>query len=216
MSANKDYNIVVDVDETQLEFQDFAGNTTLNTNVLHGYTGTQTQPDVPSNQEASGSLYQIGYWSKYFNVDTNKVIQRTYLSLRFSSDFLLEIDPNADGPDLWGPFWIPTTLIYCIFAASVLFLNICSVLGYTIEGKYDIGILSTSIIVIYFYLLFMSIFVSFGMKYFGSDCSLIEAFVIYGYSTAAWIPVTIFCMIPITFVRWAAVLAGFGISGEYQ
>lgn len=60
------------------------------------------------------SVWQIEYYQKYFNVSTNEVLARISGSIvpTFNQNFLInKIRPN---PDLYGPFWICTTLIFTI------------------------------------------------------------------------------------------------------
>ncbi|OLY79473.1 hypothetical protein AYI68_g6460 [Smittium mucronatum] len=97
----------------------------------------------------SKSLWGIEYWTRYFNIDTHLLLKRIYMALTFKKEFLLDIDENANGPDLWGPFWIPTTLIYFIFAASLLSYNISLALGNPSEKGYDFGLLSKAVFVVY-------------------------------------------------------------------
>lgn len=64
------------------------------------------------------SVWQIEYYQKYFNVSTNDVFARILGSVvpSFSENSLLnKIRPN---PDLYGPFWISTTLIFTIAIAG--------------------------------------------------------------------------------------------------
>ena len=54
------------------------------------------------------------YYQKYFNADTNEVLMKLAGSITptFNNNFLINrIRPN---PDMYGPFWIITTLIFTI------------------------------------------------------------------------------------------------------
>lgn len=69
-------------------------------------------------QEKTYSLWQIEYYQKYFNVNTSDVMSRILGSVIPSfgqSTMLNRIRPN---PDLYGPFWISTTLIFTIAIAG--------------------------------------------------------------------------------------------------
>lgn len=61
------------------------------------------------------SMFQIEYYQQFFNIDTNDVVERIANSMipnRATSTYLkskLEVNP-----DLYGPFWITTTLIFTI------------------------------------------------------------------------------------------------------
>ncbi|KAJ2346703.1 hypothetical protein GGH92_003481, partial [Coemansia sp. RSA 2673] len=120
-----DYNIVVDVDDDEptLEFQDFAS-----TNAQRGRmnsSGMATGPAAattaappyqpPGQGEApSGgySVWRTEYWAQYFNVDSSDVVQRSFLAVVPKDSFL---DVYNTNPDLWGTFWIPTSVIFAMF-----------------------------------------------------------------------------------------------------
>jgi hypothetical protein len=58
------------------------------------------------------------YYQQYFNVNTSDVQSRIIASMvpTFSSNYLItKIRPN---PDLYGPFWVSTTLIFTIAIAG--------------------------------------------------------------------------------------------------
>lgn len=61
------------------------------------------------------SFFQIEYYQQFFNIDTNDVVERIVNSMipnRATPSYLktkLEVNP-----DLYGPFWITTTLIFTI------------------------------------------------------------------------------------------------------
>ncbi|PVV04400.1 hypothetical protein BB560_001101 [Smittium megazygosporum] len=215
MESKDTYNIVVDVDDTPLDFQaDFAGNSALNNHVLNDYTAPQP-PVQTAESLSSNSIWELNFWAQYFNIDTNQVFRRCYLSLTFDKDFLEDISVNYNGPDLWGPFWIPTTVVYSIFVTTILSLSIAVAFGSEVKTDFSFLTLSSALSIVYLYVFLVPIAVGFGMKYLGTPCSLIDVLVIYGYSTTVWVFVSILCMLPYAIVRWLAVLAGFAISGLF-
>ena len=78
----------------------------------------QSSQDELLNQDKKYSVWQIEYYQKYFNVNTSDVISRIIGSMvpTLAQNYLLtKIRPN---PDLYGPFWISTTLIFSIAIAG--------------------------------------------------------------------------------------------------
>lgn len=70
--------------------------------------------EVQLEDEKKYSVWQIEYYQKYFNADTNEVLMKLAGSITptFNNNFLIKrIRPN---PDMYGPFWIITTLIFTI------------------------------------------------------------------------------------------------------
>jgi protein YIPF1/2 len=61
------------------------------------------------------SFYEAEYYQPYFDVDTKEVFARILHTLvPFTSKFFEHIKEN---PDLWGPFWISTSLIFLMTAS---------------------------------------------------------------------------------------------------
>jgi hypothetical protein len=68
-------------------------------------------------------MWLISFMHQFFQVKTSEVIQRIMHSLVPFNPKLLEISQN--NPDVYGPFWIYTTLIFVLAASGALtkFLN---------------------------------------------------------------------------------------------
>ena len=69
-------------------------------------------------EETKYSFWQVEYYQKYFNVNTNDVLTRILGSMTptFNDSYLMnKIRPN---PDLYGPFWISISLIFTIAIAG--------------------------------------------------------------------------------------------------
>ncbi|KAJ2841164.1 hypothetical protein GGI22_008015, partial [Coemansia erecta] len=100
--ANQDYNIVVDVDDDEptLEFQDFATS-----NVQQGRMNAGDAAAPPyqppgaaggASQSSGHSIWQVEYWAQYFNVDSQDVVQRSYLAIVPKDSFLDVYNSNPD------------------------------------------------------------------------------------------------------------------------
>ncbi|PVU94821.1 hypothetical protein BB561_002244 [Smittium simulii] len=214
---NKDsYNIVVDVDDTHLDFQDFAQTSALNNNILHDYPAPQThQPNPVANNEPTSSIWSIMFWSKYFNVDTSQMVKRCTMSLQLDKEFIQDISAENFGPDLWGPFWISTTAIYSIFVSMIISSFISDRLEKPKGSKFSLLALSSAFLLIYSYSFLVPVALSFIIKYFGVSCSIIDVLAIYGYSNTIWVIVPILCIAPYSMIRWVAVAIGFTVSSIF-
>ncbi|KAJ1507461.1 hypothetical protein HMI54_004092 [Coelomomyces lativittatus] len=170
----------------------------------------QSQPPVyrdPSNAK----IWHVEYYSKYFDVDTNDVLQRLRWSLYPNSNFLTTL---ALHKDLYGPFWVPTTLIFTIFVSSSLAHSIVTYLDNTAYLP-DITRLSTAASVVYIYTVLLP-FLNWCMgKYLSKAMEMIQIIGIFGYSLTLWIPVSLLCIIPIELVRWILVLLTMLITGAF-
>jgi hypothetical protein len=68
--------------------------------------------------DARGGYFSLSYYQQWFEIDTDLLVKRVLKSLLPAlAPFYTESDPT---PDLYGPFWITTTLIVDIAFASNL------------------------------------------------------------------------------------------------
>ncbi|KAJ2158765.1 hypothetical protein GGF46_003546 [Coemansia sp. RSA 552] len=222
--AKPDYNIVVDVDDDEptLEFQDFAtgGSQQQQHQQQQGrMNAAPSMPPPPPYQPAAGadtpgtghSLWSTEYWAQYFNVDSRDVVQRTYLAVVPKDSFLDVYNAN---PDLWGTFWIPTSVIFTMFVTASLSQSIAEALAGA-KREYDFTMLTFAVFTIYTYVLAVGSLVYGATKYFGSHPALMECLSVYGYAMAVWIPVSVLCVLPFNWFRWTVVALGFVSSGFF-
>jgi hypothetical protein len=114
------------------------------------------------------------------------VLERIKASLVPNSDFLDIVTLN---PDLYGPFWIPTTVIFCFFVTSSIAGSIAAYLSRK-PYAYDLELLSFAVSAVYTYVICMSVGVWLAAKYTGAQASWLELVSIYGYGMTIWIPVS--------------------------
>lgn len=118
-------------------------------------------------------------------------------------------------PDLYGPFWTLSTLIFSLFVFSSLASSITSYLSGT-PFNYDFKLLSIAVSLVYAYGLGLPVLLWAALRYFGvSEWSLVEAVAVFGYGQFVWIPVSLLCVIPIPILRWSLVGVAFGLSGYF-
>lgn len=79
----------------------------------------------------------MNYYSQFFDVDTSSVLNRCGAALYPRANFLDVLDGN---PDLYGPFWIATTVVFILFVGGTL----SQYLAEKNDGgfRYDFGLLS--------------------------------------------------------------------------
>lgn len=122
-------------------------------------------------------------------------------------------------PDLYGPFWIATTVVVILFLTG----TISSYLAH--NGKehfaYDFKLLSGAAGLVYGYTLFIPLGLWAVLKWFGSEsANVLECWALYGYANLIWIPVALVSWSPLSGTILSAVdrfdYADVSISPELQ
>jgi len=116
-------------------------------------------------------------------------------------------------PDLYGPFWIATTVVFILFLGGTISQYAASGEG---EFMYDFRLLTAAAGLIYGYTLVIPIALFLALKYFGSEsANLLECWALYGYSNLIWIPVALISWPQIQVVKYVFVAVGFGVSAAF-
>lgn len=150
-------------------------------------------------------LWTVQYYSQYFDVDTNEVLRRCLAALYPRTNFLDVLDGN---PDLYGPFWISTTVVVILFLTG----TISQYLAHDGDEhfEYDFRLLSGGAGLIYGYTFALPIALWAALRWFGSSTAdLIECWSLYGYANLVWIGVALVSWSPLTALNWALVGVGF-------
>ncbi|KAL0485301.1 hypothetical protein AKO1_011675 [Acrasis kona] len=205
------------------------------------------QPKVPSVDAdvqqttaapATNAFWTIDFYQPYFNVDTNQVLDRLWRSFApFKMDFLDRI--RASSPDMYGPFWLCTSLLVILVIASDLAgLNLYSSISkaatapimvgnstianpFNVPGKpviewtRDFSVVSVGCSVLYSFLGVVPVILWALMKYKGINISLMESVCIYGYSLSVVIPFSIICIVNINWLRWVLLMISFSVSASF-
>lgn len=147
----------------------------------------------------------LAYYQPYFDVDTADVQQRLMRALLpFKKDpTFAELALKA--PDAYGPFWLSTTLIFCLASCS----NAASFLDYegdTSEWSYDFSRLASAYTLVEIFLLGLPALIWMVGKYFQVPMTLLFLVCLYGYSSIMFIPAAILCVSPLDGMDWVVLL----------
>lgn len=214
--------VAVDADERLedgpegLQFKSFLGDSSSNAGAA-GVGSTDRGYLQGQSQRKSGGFWTVEYYQPYFDVDTQTVLKRCYSTLIPTSTSFIATHLSPT-PDLYGPFWTLTTLIFALFLSSSLAASITSYLSdsATEAFDYDWKLLSIAVSLVYSYGLVLPILLWLALRYLGvGEWSVVEAVAVWGYAQFVWIPVSILCVIPNWIVRWTLVGVAFGLSGYF-
>ena len=149
------------------------------------YTEKVPVEETSTNQ----TIWSVNYYRKYFQVDSDMVMMRTRNAFIASHKLL---DECYDNPDLWGPFWISTTLIsLCFMMNALLHVWEFYLVGKTTTIKYDLSRLYTGFSFIYPYVFGMPLLIWAVCRYYASTTTFFTLVNIYGYIMVVWIPVAV-------------------------
>jgi hypothetical protein len=127
---------------------------------------------------------------QYFDVDTADVQQRLIRALvPFKKDPTFA-ELALTSPDAYGPFWLSTTLIFCLASCS----NAASFLDYegnTDEWSYDFSRLASAYTLVEIFLLGLPMLIWLVGKYFQVPMTLLFLVCLYGYSSVMFIPAAV-------------------------
>ncbi|EFN80328.1 Protein YIPF1 [Harpegnathos saltator] len=183
---------------------------------------------IPSKNENNSqhSFWTIEYYQKFFNVNTNDVLERLKRSMiPHGSDnyFITHIKPN---PDLYGPFWICMTLVFSIAISGNIANYFASVGSTNFHWKYDFHVVSYAATCIFIYAWLLPLALWGALKWTNSSRNteeeliesyatprLLELLCLYGYSLTIYIPVTFLWTIQISWLQWCLAIVVTLLSG---
>ncbi|KAH9474570.1 Protein YIPF1 [Psilocybe cubensis] len=209
-----------------LQFKSFLGADAS----AHGVSSAQRSPgvgntdrryisDEANQRKGSGSFWNIEYYQPYFDIDTKTVLERCYTTLMpWTPSFRTYFSSSLNPPDLYGPFWTLTTLIFALYLSSSLAASITSYMSPVGADPfdYDFGLLSIAVSLVYLYGLALPVLLWLGLRYLGvGEWSVVEAVAVWGYSQFVWIPVSFLCVIPVRILRYVLVGIAWGLSGYF-
>jgi hypothetical protein len=107
---------------------------------------SQTGGFLPQASRSSGDgsgkrlIWTLSFYSQFFDVDTNEVLRRCGAAIYPRANFLDVLEGN---PDLYGPFWIATTVVVILFLTGTISQYLAREKGKHFE--YDFKLLSGEI-----------------------------------------------------------------------
>uniref|UniRef100_A0A7S2W618 Protein YIPF n=1 Tax=Mucochytrium quahogii TaxID=96639 RepID=A0A7S2W618_9STRA len=223
VTSNSDLVDVFGVDDQVIGAQTTSGGMIGGT--MSSPRATMQAPQLLSSsgeeQESKGggmrskycAFLSVEYYHDYFNVTTEDVINRlTCVATPWKRNFFEVCDGR---PDLYGPFWGSTTLIFLIVATA----NFSKYMSTTDDQwEHDLGQLSFTAMLVYGFAVAMP-FVAWGVfSYLGvstSNIAFSELACVYGYSFSAFLPASLLCLIPHNSVSWLALLTALGFSAAF-
>ncbi|XP_048763806.1 protein YIPF1-like [Ostrea edulis] len=214
----------------ELQFQDIPHDSFVNDK---GKVQTHTFSDFPPTAESDEddvydksqlikdeakpggpSFWTFEYYQQFFDVETKQVLYRIAGSMvpKPGSNYLQNtIRPN---PDLYGPFWICTTLVFTTAIAGNL-ANYLSSEGKNFKWKYDFHkvTFAAAAIFSYWWIIPTALFGFLWWRGSKANYTFLEILCIYGYSLTIYIPISILWVVQFEWLQWTLVMVGTLLSG---
>ncbi|XP_058109445.1 uncharacterized protein LOC131252775 isoform X2 [Magnolia sinica] len=166
--------------------------------------GTSRGGDEQSTSRWKG-VFSISSYTPYFDVDTDAVLDRIKSSLNpTQGDFFRKIDDN---PDLYGPVWISTTLVFVLAAlgnCATYLMNKHS--NQKAVWSFDVSYVNWAACAVYGYVLVVPTAFYFLLQYLGSKVSLVRLWCMWGYSLFILLLSSFLLIIPTEFFRWIIII----------
>ncbi|KAG6758294.1 hypothetical protein POTOM_038634 [Populus tomentosa] len=184
-----------------------------------GGRGYQTLGSLPEEFEQQPpnnwkGIFSVSSYTQYFNVDTDTVINRLMSSFYpIGGNFFSRIDAN---PDLYGPVWVSTTLIFVLASLG----NLATYLiqkhtDHKASWSFEVGYVNVAVFSVYGYAIVVPLAFYFLLRYLESNPNLLQFWCMWGYSLFIFVPSSFLLVIPIEVLRWIIILASGIDSGMF-
>lgn len=166
------------------------------------------QPEVKPTE--APSVWSLAFYQSFFDVTTTEILSRLWRSL---VPIQVPFYAQDENPDLYGPFWICTTLIFLLAAAG----NFAEYLSFkpgqeSQVWKYDFEKVTLAATMFYSSLVVWPIAVYMTLRQVSVQRSLVEIISLYGYSFTSYIFTCLLCLIPGKYWSIVSVSLSFVIS----
>lgn len=190
---------------------DFADTNLHNSKPPPPNSGSSHKRNTSSTLASKRYLWSLSFYSQFFDVDTAEVLRRCTATLFPRANFLDVLDGN---PDLYGPFWIATTVVVILFLTGTI-SSWLATHGDTHYG-YDFTLLSGASGLIYGYTGLIPLALWAALRWSGSEAAnVLECWALYGYANLIWIPVALISWSPVDALNYVFVALGFALSAAF-
>lgn len=173
-----------------------------------------------SGQKKAAAFWTFEYYQKLFDVDTYHVKERIVGSvLPWPRKNFVHVYLRRN-PDLYGPFWICTTLVFAIAISGNIstFLAKSGDRNYKYTPEFRKVTIAATAIFSYAWLIPLALW---GVLLWRSNkvmnlvsYSFMEIVCVYGYSLAVYIPAVVIWIIPFVWLQWLSIVIALCLSGS--
>ncbi|XP_028987745.1 protein YIPF1 [Betta splendens] len=176
--------------------------------------------ELLSGQKKSTPFWTFEYYQRFFDIETHHVKERVIGSmLPWPGKNFIHIYLRRN-PDLYGPFWICTTLVFAIAISGNLskFLTSLGKSGYKYTPEFPKVTIAATAIFSYAFLVPLALW---GFLLWRNNkimnlvsYSFMEVVCVYGYSLSIYIPAVVVWILPYEWLRWCSIVVALCLSGS--
>ncbi|XP_029309928.1 protein YIPF1 [Cottoperca gobio] len=219
LDANRDATTISIEDDDMPEKQRKATGFTPDVDDLDPLASDDTT-ELLSGQKKSAPIWTFEYYQKFFDIETHHVKERIIGSmLPWPGKNFIHVHLRRN-PDLYGPFWICTTLVFAL-AISGNLSNFVVFLGkpnYKYTPQFQKVTIAATAIFSYAWLVPLGLW---GVLLWRNNkimnlvsYSFLEITCVYGYSLAIYIPAVVLWIFPYEWLRWCSIVVALCLSGS--
>uniref|UniRef100_A0A1A7WS60 Protein YIPF n=1 Tax=Iconisemion striatum TaxID=60296 RepID=A0A1A7WS60_9TELE len=181
--------------------------------------GSDDKTELLAGQKKSAPFWTFEYYQAFFDVETHHVKERIIGSmLPWPGKNFIRVYLRKN-PDLYGPFWICTTLVFaCAISGNIsTFLQNFENSGYKYTSEFQKVTIAATAIFTYAWLVPLGLW---GFLLWRNNkilnlvsYSFMEIICVYGYSLSIYIPAVVLLTIQIEWLRWCFIVVALCVSG---
>ncbi|XP_029945628.1 protein YIPF2 [Salarias fasciatus] len=182
--------------------------------------GQEESSELLGGEKSRGGFWTFEYYQSFFDVDTMQVLDRLKGSVMPLPGRNFIKHHLKSNPDLYGPFWICTTLVFSVAISGNLssFLSQMGDPSYHYRPQFHRVTVAAAAIFLYAWLVPGALW-GFLLWRLGGDrpvggYSFLETVCVYGYSLFIYIPTSVLWIIPLEWLRWTLIVVAMVISGS--
>ncbi|XP_037537777.1 protein YIPF1 [Nematolebias whitei] len=182
--------------------------------------GTDDKAELLGGQKKSAPFWTFEYYQTFFDIETHHVKERIIGSmLPWPGKNFIQVYLRKN-PDLYGPFWICTTLVFAIAISGNLsnFLWHSGSPDYKYTPEFGKVTIAATAIFSYAWLVPLGIW---GFLLWRNNKILnlvsytfMEIVCVYGYSLSIYIPAVVLWILPYEWLRWFSIVVALCLSGS--
>uniref|UniRef100_A0A3P9P5L7 Protein YIPF n=1 Tax=Poecilia reticulata TaxID=8081 RepID=A0A3P9P5L7_POERE len=180
----------------------------------------EDREELLSGQKKNAPFWTFEYYQKFFDIETHHVKERILGSLvPWPGKNFIQVHLRKN-PDLYGPFWICTTLVFAIAISGNLstFLRYFGNSNYKYTAEFGKVSIAATAIFSYAWLVPLGLW---GLLLWRSNkilnlvsYSFMEIVCVYGYSLAVYIPAVVLWIPHVEWLRWLSIVVALCLSSS--